>query len=109
MCSCIAIAFAAVMALTTGATITRSSDSNSDALSNFFTASAGPTTMITMTSCAKTVCVDYLACGIRYGQCYQACSGYPTPTPTTPSCPIPTPIETDTATITETAMATVYA
>lgn len=39
-------------------------------------------------SCGLTICADYTnSCGMMYGTCYPACSGYPTPTPTPPECP----------------------
>jgi len=67
-----------------------------------------PDTMITTTTttaCAKTICVDYINdCGLRYGACFPACSGYTTPSFTPPPCPVP--VETNTATVTATAMST---
>ena len=58
----------------------------------------------TFSACSSTICVDYINdCGIRYGGCFPACTGYTTPSFTTPTCSTPVPTETPTATLTTTA------
>ena len=58
----------------------------------------------TSSACSNTNCIDYInACGIRYGGCFPACTGYTTPSFTVPACPTPVSTETPTATVTTTA------
>ncbi|RMY48645.1 hypothetical protein D0865_07962 [Hortaea werneckii] len=52
-------------------------------------------------SCESTVCADYInSCGIRYGGCYAACSGFTKPSFTPPPCPTTTQTFTPTVTLT---------
>ncbi|GAB1728069.1 hypothetical protein NU195Hw_g5808t1 [Hortaea werneckii] len=53
------------------------------------------------TSCESTVCADYInSCGLRYGGCYAACSGFTKPSFTPPPCPTTTQTFTPTVTLT---------
>ncbi|RMZ11876.1 hypothetical protein D0860_03163 [Hortaea werneckii] len=55
----------------------------------------------TSISCGSTVCADYInSCGLRYGGCYAACSGFTKPSFTPPPCPTTTQTFTPTVTLT---------
>ncbi|KAM0714418.1 hypothetical protein Q7P37_010205 [Cladosporium fusiforme] len=42
-------------------------------------------------TCTESICADYVnSCGISYGGCYPACTGYTTPSFTDPGCPLTT-------------------
>jgi len=57
------------------------------------------TTTTTSETCMSTDCVDYVnECGVRYGGCYEACTGFTTPSFAVPGCA--TAVVTPTGTVT---------
>lgn len=52
------------------------------------TITSSSSTLSASASCQLTVCADHVnECGLMYGGCYPACSGYPTPSFSVPPCP----------------------
>ncbi|TKA46431.1 hypothetical protein B0A54_02263 [Friedmanniomyces endolithicus] len=60
---------------------------------------AATTTTTTSDTCSSTDCVDYVnECGVKYGGCYEACTGFTTPSFAVPGCA--TAVVTPTGTVT---------